>query len=80
MSDAKMLQAILDKVSSVDRKVDKGFKDVNKRVDGLDNKLTARIDKIGLSVARLEDDTPTIDEFNKLVRKVSKLENRVLEN
>jgi len=51
MSDTKLLQSILDKVSSVDRKVDKGFKDVNTRFDKTDK----RIDKLGLQIARLED-------------------------
>ena len=44
MSDNKLLQAILDKVSPVDRKVGKGFKDVNKRFDKVDE----RIDNLGL--------------------------------
>ena len=51
MSDTKLLQSILDKVSSVDRKVDKGYKDVNTRFDKTDK----RIDKLGLQIARLED-------------------------
>lgn len=64
MSDTKMLQAILDKVSTVDRKVDKGFKDVNKRIDKTDEKLTKRIDKLGFQLAELADDAPTIKEFD----------------
>jgi hypothetical protein len=46
MPDNKMLQAILDRVSSVDQKVDKGFKGVNKRIDELDKRLTARLDAL----------------------------------
>ncbi len=73
MSDTKLLQAILDRVSSVDKKtdsleqkMDKGFKDVNERINVLDGKLTERIDKLGLQIARLEDDAPTIEEFDKV--------------
>ena len=80
MSDTKMLQVILDKVSTVDRKVDKGFKDVNERIDKTDEKLTKRIDKIGLQLAELADDAPTIEEFDKLGKRVTKLEKTVTSN
>ena len=76
MSDTKMLQAILDKVKSVSGKVD----EVKKEVIITRKNLTERIDKMGLQLARLEDDAPTVDEFEKLVRRVTKLENRVFEN
>ena len=74
MSDTKLLQSILDKVSSVDRKVDKGFREVNVRFEETEKRLTVRIDKIGLQLARLEDDAPTIEEFDKLEKRVTKLE------
>lgn len=74
MSDTKMLQMVLDKVSSVDKKVDKGFKQVNKKIDRLDNKLTGRIDKLGTQLANLEDDSPTVEEFDNLGKRVGKLE------
>lgn len=76
MSDIKMLQSILDKVSSVDRKVDKGFKDVNKRFDKTDK----RIDKLGLQIARLENDAPTREEHDGLEKRVTKLEHHVSSN
>ena len=69
MPDTKMLQAILDRITTVDSNVEKGFKGVNERLDN-----------IGRSVAYLEDDTPTIEEFNKLLRRVSKLENQLFKN
>lgn len=65
MTDTKILQNILDKVTSIEKKAD----ETNKRLD-----------KIGKSVAYLEDDTPTIDEFNQLTRRVQKLEARVFKN
>lgn len=72
MADTKILQTILDKVSNLDQKVDKGFKEVNDRLDGTNN----RIDKLGLQLAALEDDAPTVDEFDQLKNRVEKLEKR----
>ena len=40
--------------------------------------LTERMDKLGLQIARLEDDAPTIEEFDDLEKRVSKLENQVV--
>jgi tetrahydromethanopterin S-methyltransferase subunit G len=76
MSDTKMIQAILDRVVVIDKKVTSTEKQTKK---GFQN-VTSRLDKIGKSVAYLEDDTPTIDEFNKLVRRVTKLENQIGKN
>ena len=76
MSDTKLLQSILDKVSTVDRKVEKGFKDVNQRIGDTEKRLTDRIDKLGLQLSELSDDAPTIEEFDKLEKRVSKLENQ----
>ena len=73
-NDTKMLQMVLDKVSSVDRKVDKGFKEVNDRIDKSEKRLTVRIDKLGMQLANLEDDAPTIEEFDNLEKRVTKLE------
>ena len=51
MQDNKILQAILDKVVSIEQE----FKKVYARFDKLDE----RIDKIGRQLANLEDDAPT---------------------
>jgi hypothetical protein len=40
----------------------------------VESNLTKRIDKIGPQVARLEDDTPTREEFDDLDNRVKKLE------
>jgi len=69
-SDTKMLQSILDKVSLVDRKVDNGFNNVTEQF----GKTNKRIDKLGLQLANLEDDTPTIKEFEGLEQKVVKVQ------
>lgn len=70
MSDTQLLQAILDKVSAVDKKVDglqsemtSGFKKVN-----------TRIDRLGKTLAFLEDDAPTREEFDELEKRVERIE------
>ena len=84
MSETKMLKAILDgqraikeelkkDIKKVDKKVDKGFRGVNKRID----ETNKRLDKIGKSVAFLEEDAPTIEEFDNLEKRVSKVEKQV---
>jgi hypothetical protein len=74
MSDTKLIQLILDKVTTIDNKVDALDKKLTNQITDLDKKLTKRIDTIGLQVANLEDDAPTIEEFNGLEKRVSKLE------
>ena len=73
MSNTKMLQSIIDKVSTVDKKVEKGFKNVDKRF----NKVDKRIDKLGLQIAELSDDAPTVGEFDNLENRLQKLEKQV---
>jgi hypothetical protein len=77
----KMLRAVINGQSSMKSdllgeigKVRLGVKVVDQKVDRLDKKLTKRIDKIGLQLASLEDDAPTIEEFNELEEKVTVLE------
>lgn len=74
MGDTKMLQAILDGQSAIWEAMTDGFKKVNRRIDRFDEKLTARIDKIGKQVAHLEDDTPTIEEHDELEKRVAEVE------
>jgi predicted RND superfamily exporter protein len=73
MSDTKLIQAVLDKVTKIDEKVDKGFKDVDKRFDQVDK----RIDKLGLDLAELADDAPTVEEFDDLEKRVVKVEEQI---
>lgn len=61
-----MLQAILDKIVEVQDDV--------KRVDEKVVKNGKRIDKLGEQLAYLEDDAPTKGEFEKLEKRVGKLE------
>jgi len=70
MSDNKMLQMVLDKVTSLDKKVDKGFGEVKEEI----TKNRERIDNLGLQLAELEDDAPTRKEHESVEKRVKKLE------
>lgn len=72
MPDFQTLQVILDYVKSIDSKVDA----LQKKVDN----NTERLDKIGLQVAQLSDDSPTIKEFDSLEKRVTKLEDQFSKN
>ena len=53
--------SIKNQVSGLEKKMDEGFDEVNKRLD-----------TIGADVAQLQDDTPTIEEFDDLKKRVDK--------
>ena len=80
MSDTKVLQMVLDKVTKLDQKVDKGFKEVKENLRKTDEKLTRRIGKLGYQLAELSDDAPTNEEFDNLEKRVGKLEKVVASN
>ena len=80
----KMLRVIINGQSAMKeellgeiRKVDKKVNKLDSKIDGVEKRLTKRIDKIGLQVARLEDDAPTRDEFDNLEKRVTKVETKV---
>ncbi len=84
MSDTQMLQAILDgqraikeelrgNIKRLEEKVHEGFERVDKRLD----EVSERIDKLGLQIASLEDDAPTVEEFDALEKRVTKLERQL---
>lgn len=70
MSDTKILQVLLDGQTAIR----KDIKEVKEEVQ----KNGKRIDNLGLQLANLEDDAPTNDEFGKLVKRATKLENPTL--
>lgn len=83
MSDTKMLQALLDGQAAIR----KDILTVRKDIDGVkeelkqtEGRLTARVDTLGLQNARLEDDSPTIEEFDTLEKRVLKLETQTSKN
>ena len=87
----KMLRAVVNGQSALKQELLGEIRKVDGKVDNLDNKvenlrsemkqgfkdLTARVDKIGLQVARLEDDTPTRKEHDDLEKRVENLEQKI---
>lgn len=72
MTDTSILQAILDKVTAIESKVNS----LESRIESGFRAVTERLDKIGLGLAELEDDTPTVEEFNNLEKRVGKIEKK----
>jgi len=73
-----MKSELLGEIGKLRKETQKGFEGVNDKIDKVNKNLTQRIDKIGLQVANLEDDAPTVEEFNKLEKRVSKLEQKAI--
>lgn len=78
MTDTKMLQAIADRIASMDRKMDTGFKEIKDEMRNGFKNVNGRLDSQGASLAYLEDDAPTIKDFNNFKKRVKKLEIKVL--
>ena len=76
MSESTVLQAILDGQTVIRNDI----KRIEGRLDKTEERLVERIDKLGLQIANLEDDAPTIEEFEKLEKRVSKLERQAPKN
>jgi len=81
MSDTKLLQGILNGQAALREEMNTGFSEVNSRIDkldikidGVEERLTNRIDKIGSQLAYLEDDAPTREEHDNLEKRVAKVE------
>lgn len=89
----QMLQAILNGQSAIKQeltgKIDKLDKKLTDRIDGVganltktikgvEKRLTKRIDSIGKSFAYLEEDAPTREEHDELVKRVDILEQKVI--
>ena len=76
MPNTKILQSILDGQTSIR----KDIKEVKEGLKKTETRLTTRIDKLGLQIAKLEGDAPTVEEFDKLEKRVSKLEHQAVKN
>lgn len=88
----KMLQAILNGQSSTNERIDKldkkvdalgtelktEIKGVEKKLTEVEKRLTKRIDSLGKSLAYLEDDTPTREEYDELEQRVGKIEQKII--
>lgn len=80
-----MLQMVLNgqnsiksDVFSIKKDIEKMEERINKKINTLEMRLAKRIDRIGLQAASLEDDTPTIEEFDNLEKRVEKIEKTLL--
>lgn len=75
-----MKSELIGRIDKLDTKLSTRIDKLDKKIDGVEERLTKRIDKIGLQVASLEDDTPTVEEFGKLEKRVTKVEIKVASN
>lgn len=74
-----MLQAILDKITYVDRKVDALDKKLDENI--METRRNGeRITNLGVQIAELEDDAPTVREFDNLEKRVTRLEQQSAKN
>ena len=73
-----MKSELLTKIDTLDKKLSGRIDSLDKKIDKVENNLTKRIDKIGLDLAKLSDDTPTIEEFDKLEKRVEKVELKIV--
>ena len=84
--NTKMLQALISGQSALQENLLAEIKkvrteiivEIDTRIDAklkrLESRLTTRIDRLGLQLARLEDDTPTREEHDQLKKRVLKVE------
>jgi len=79
-----MLRAIINGQSSMKaellgefKKVNKKIEDLDQKIDGVELRLTKRIDTLGEDIARLEDDAPTWKAHDKLEKRVTKIEKKL---
>lgn len=72
-----MKSELLTRLDEVSKKLSGRMDSLDKKIDGVEKRLTERIDKIGLQVASLEDDAPTIEEFDNLEKRVTEVEQKV---
>ncbi len=75
-----MKQELLGEIKKVDNKLNGKIDSLGSEVRNGFRKVNKRLDTIGKSVAYLEDDAPTIKEFDKLEARVIKLETRAIKN
>jgi hypothetical protein len=73
----KMLQMVLDGQTLIRKDVANLDKKLSDSIGSVEKRLTKRMDKLGLQIANLEDDAPTIEEFDKLDKRVSKVEQKI---
>ena len=80
----KMIRTVINGQSALKQELVKEIKKTNEKVGLLRNdikdgfrKVNKRLDVIGKSVAFLEDDTPTLEEHDKLEKRVTRVEKKL---
>lgn len=76
ITNTKMLQMLLDGQKSIKNDIKK----LEKRLEIKIDENTHRIDKLGLQIANIEDDAPTIEEFDQLENRVNIIEQNLALN
>jgi len=69
-----MKQELLTRIDRIDKKLVGRIDGLEKEMKDGFKKVDSRLDKIGKSVAFLEDDTPAREEHDKLEKRVTKVE------
>ena len=69
-----MKAELLEKIDSVDKKLSTKIDSLDKKIDGVEERLTKRIDRLSEDLAFLEDDAPTREEYDKLEKRVTRIE------
>lgn len=76
-----MLKAFMNSQSAFNQKIEKELSDVkdiiSKKIADSERRLTKRIDSIGKSLAYIEEDTPTMEEFDDLKRDVELIKKKI---
>ena len=65
------------KIDKVEERLDSKLSGVSVKLDRVEKNLTERIDKLGKQLAYLEDDTPTKEEFDGLKNRVTTIEEKI---
>lgn len=73
-SQSAMKSELLGEISKLRKETEKGFEGVNKKMDKGFKDVNNRCDLIGKQLNALDEDAPTGEDFNNLVKRVDKLE------
>lgn len=73
MASTKMLQILIDGQAVIRKELIDLKKDLKSGFES----VTKRIDKLGYQLARVEDDTPTVEEHDNLEKRVTKIEKQL---
>lgn len=71
---SSMKAELLAEIKKVDQKLDKEVVGLRQEMQKGFNELTWRVDMLGKQLNSLDEDAPTGEDFNKLVKRVDKLE------